>query len=273
MTFKEGKNEDRYISVQVGLLLLLVTLVFTGCSTCEKGLTQRFTMPNDGFSFTNQLKWAYQWDAQGKMHAEPEDPPPTFIHHCFPMARAAREFFYHAKFEPVNSRLGESQYRDLVNQVVQRDSRCPSGTANRIVIPGFPNLHEFSAAYPEILEKGCGSAKNSYFQRGNWRMLFPFSRAGQTKQVKELSKKLQAGILPIVHVVNFPTHTINHAILLTAVEEDSQGYKFQAYDPNNPAGSATLTFDFAEQRFHFERNRYFAGGPVNIYEVYRNLLF
>ncbi len=252
---------------------LALLVVLTGCTTCQSRISRSFNSPHDSFAFTNELKWAYTWDSSGKMHPHKSEPEPTYIHHCFPMARAAREFFYHARFDPSASKLSEREYRQLVNKVVARDSRCPSPPENQIVIPGFDDLHQFSAAFPHLLQTGCGTVRDSYFQRGNWRMVFPFTRGGQTKRAQKLAEKIKSGLLPLVHVTDFPTHTINHAILLFAVEESPEGFHFSAYDPNNPSRPAKLSFNFANKSFEFEQNNYFAGGKVNIYEVYRNLVY
>jgi len=248
-------------------------LLLVGCATCEVGTAHQFDAKQDGFAFRNELKWAYSWDSEGKMQAQKAEPEPEYIHHCFPMTRAAREFFYHARFEPSAPKIDEAAYHRLVKKVVERDSRCPSSREDQVAIPGFANLHEFSAAYPELLEKGCGSARDSYFQRGNWRMVFPFTRRGQVKVAKTLAREIEAGFLPVVHVTDFPTHTINHALLIFAVEEREGNFNFSAYDPNDPTRGAKLVFKSENKSFEFERNNYFAGGKVNVYEVYRNLFY
>jgi hypothetical protein len=67
--------------------------------------------------------------------------------------------------------------------------------------------------------------------------------------------------------------TVNHALLATAVSRRESGMTFELYDPNAPERTAELTFDFGERRFRFERNNYFGGGVVDVYEVYKNALF
>jgi hypothetical protein len=58
---------------------------------------------------------------------------------------------------------------------------------------------------------------------------------------------------------------------LYAVSSQDGTLIFEGYDPNDPSRPAQLTW--ADRHFRFERNNYFAGGEVNIYEVYRNALF
>jgi hypothetical protein len=254
-------------------LAFSVSWLLAGCATCKNGPAQKnsFDPRTDGFAYSNELVWVYLPDANGEMHSQKRDPEPTYYHHCFPMVRAAREFFYHAEFDPTAPRTSVADYKARVKQVVDRDSRCPAPASERIVIPGFANLHEFSAAYPDLLKASCGRTTASYLQRGNWRMVFPFSRYGQQSSAQDLRDKISRGLTPIVHLTNFPTHTINHVILLYAVSSRDGTLLFEGYDPNDPSRPAQLTW--AGRHFRFERNNYFAGGEVNIYEVYRNALF
>jgi hypothetical protein len=84
---------------------------------------------------------------------------------------------------------------------------------------------------------------------------------------------LHAGLLPIAHVYTFPNTKLNHAILIYAEKEKPGAMLFQGYDPNNPGRPVELRFDNATRSFLFERNQYFAGGPVKVYEVYHGLVF
>jgi hypothetical protein len=74
---------------------------------------------------------------------------------------------------------------------------------------------------------------------------------------------------PIIHLVKFPALTINHGMILFGAEETGRGYEFQVYDPNNPKQPAQLTFDSASQAFFMPANPYWAGGKLDIIEIYR----
>jgi len=189
------------------------------------------------------------------------------------MVRAAREFFYHAHFDPALPKTTAAEYEKLVRGVIQRNSRCPSRDEGRIVIPGFANLHEFSAAFPNLLKDQCGTVWNSYFQRGNWRMVLPITRRAEAKIAERLAKELREGRVPIVHVYRFPDTSLNHGILIYSQSSRDRELVFQVYDPNNPDRPAELRYDPDARTFLFERNQYFAGGPVKVYEVYHCLAF
>jgi hypothetical protein len=161
----------------------------------------------------------------------------------------------------------------MVAMVLQRNSRCPPKTEDRIIIPGYRNLHEFSNEHADLLKGECGGASQSFFQRGNWRMVFPVTGSGEKKTAEHLLAELRKNRLPIVHVYRFPDTTLNHAVLIYGAEESPSAITFVAYDPNDPGRPATLSFDRETRAFLLERNRYFAGGVVKVYEVYRGLFF
>ena len=139
----------------------------------------------------------------------------------------------------------------------------------RVVIPGFANLREFSTEKPKLLQQECGGAWRSYIQRGHWRMMLGFTGGHQAREAKKLAASIRANRPPVVHIVKFPRLTINHALLLFGVEETENEIRFATYDPYEPNVPQTLTFDRATREFSFPRNPYFIGGKVDIYEIYR----
>ena len=124
-----------------------------------------------------------------------------------------------------------------------------------------------------MLKAGCGGAWQSYAQRGNWRMVLPFTRGGQRAEAGKLGERIAAGRLPIVHVATFPALTINHVLLLFGCLSAGDGWEFQAYDPNICDRPLTLRFDGKSGWFEYSRTHYFGGGRVNAYEIYCGLLF
>ncbi len=159
-------------------------------------------------------------------------------------------------------------YREIIRSITGRSAIHPSPRANRIAIPGFASLRQFSKARPDLLRQNCGGAWQSYVQRGNWRMVMPFTRCGQAKTVEELQKSLAAGQFPIIHVVTFPRLTINHALMIFGVSAASAGLEFHCYDPNICEKPLILAYDRAKRTFIFPRTHYFPGGMVNCYEIY-----
>ncbi len=231
---------------------------------------RRFEFGRDTFAFANELVWEYQPDGTtGKMNYRPREPKPDYAHRCFVLTRAARQFLFHARFDPGQGTAHEAAYRRLVREVVSRNPRNPCDAGNRIVVPGYASLREFSAAREALLKSECGGAWRSYILRSHWRMVLPISRAHQERTAVGLNAEIQKSISPIVHLVKFPSLTINHGMILFDVTETGKGWEFSAYDPNDPAQPARLDFDRSGKTFSLPPNRYWAGGKLNVIEICR----
>ncbi len=233
-----------------------------------------FVFERDTFAFPNELVLSYQFDpVTGKATLSRRDPPPTYAHHCFVLARSARQFFWHARFEPEKPALADAACDQLVRRVVARNPRKPYAPARRIVFPGYSCLREFSRARENVLKGACGGAWQSYFLRSHWRMILPVFRWQEAWVAPRLAQAVRQGRVPIVHLVRFPQLTINHGIVLYGVAEEGPGLKFTAYDPNRPEQPSFLQYDAAKRTFLFAPNCYWAGGRVDVFQIYHNWLY
>jgi hypothetical protein len=249
----------------------MIYSVLCGCAGNRPFIGERpFDFQKDTFAYPNALVWDYHFDDHGKWVHQRHEPEPDYTHHCFVVARSARQFFENARFDPAQPVASEEAYGRLIRRVVSVDPSHPLPEAKKIVIPGYANLRDFSAAQEMILKADCGGAWQSYFQRGHWRMVFPFSRAHQKRTVEQLLADLKENRPPVVHVVRFPQLTINHSVLLFDAKETDKEILFSVYDPNKPDSPKTLTFDRASRTFTFPGNDYWPGGRVDIYEIYRS---
>ena len=235
---------------------------------------RRFEFERDTFAFANELVCEYVFDpASGRPTMIPKQPRPDYALRCFVLARAARQFLYHAEFQPDQSPLAEPEIRRRVRTVIARNPRVPCALAKRVGFPGYAGLRAFSQAWEKLLKAECGGAWRSYVLRSHWRMVFPISRAQQQRTCLQLAEQLARGTPPIVHLVRFPQLTINHGMTLFGVEQRAGATCFQAYDPNVPAEPAKLTFDHAARSFTLPANRYWPGGKLDIIEIYRSWWF
>jgi len=229
----------------------------------------RFVFERDTFAFANELIWEYHLDpASGKMKCKPRVPKPDYTHHCFVMVRAARQFFYHARFDKDAGAADDATYRRLVRNIISSDPRRVASAQDRIVIPGFAGLREFSSARPHIIKKASGGGWRSYFLRSHWRMVFPISREHQEKTATRLEQSLRQGFSSVIHLVKFPALTINHGMMLFDAAATAGGWEFSAYDPNDPQRPTIITFDKAARQFSMPGNFYFVGGGLNIIEIF-----
>jgi hypothetical protein len=256
------------------LPLLLVLFLLAGCAGAPIATgPSPFRFGHDTFAYPNELVWEYAFAEDGHWSARERNPPPDYALRCFPMIESARKFFYHARFDPGLPRVEADRYRELVRKVLAYSSRELSPETKRVVIPGYADLFAFSADWEPLLKEESGGAWQSYFQRGHWRMIFPFSRAHQAETAERLVAEVRANRPPVVHLVTFPSRTINHAALVFSALETPSDLVFGLYDPNNARQPAELTFDRATRTFIFPRNNYFIGGPIDVYEIYRGIWY
>ncbi len=247
-------------------------MLWVGCASSRPVVLAPLRHPDDTLGFRNETLWSYSRDPQtGRQVHERREPPPDYTLRCFVLARVVKQFHIHARFEPAAAPLDTEEYRRRFRQVLARSTRTASPEADRIVFPGFANLRAFSVAHEAMMRTEAGGAWQSYFQRGQWRMVLPFSRSGQVKEAARLAAAVRANTAPALHVFTFPALTVNHAVVLFAVTETPAQYVFDAYDPNAPDEVLVVTFDLEHRTFSLPPTAYFVGGPVNAYEVYCRL--
>lgn len=255
--------------------LLLALLV--GCAHRVPTVTTPappFRFDADTFAFANETAWAYEIDDQNwTMRWRTKDPAPAFVLRCGNMAAAARQFHLQARFDPGAPTVDDARYAALMREVIGRDPRRLERASDPVVIPGYPNLRALTAAHEPAAKSALGSVWQSYLQRGNWRMIFPFTIDEQRDEATTIAASVRAGTLPIVHVVVFPILTVNHMLLVYAVEETPAEIRFTAYDPNIADAPLVFTWDRGDRAFHYPRTDYFMGGPVRAYVVYDGLLY
>ncbi|MEW6304619.1 MAG: hypothetical protein AB1705_14180 [Verrucomicrobiota bacterium] len=175
--------------------LLLFALLAAGCASSRTSTANQprpFRFETDSFAYANELILEYRFDdATGQRTTLRRDPKPDYALHCFVVARAARQFFRNARFDPALPVADDTTYRRLIRQVVQTSARRAVPEEKKITIPGFASLRDFSAAKEPLLKAECGGAWQSYAQRGNWRLVFPFSRAHQEKTAAEFQHAIR----------------------------------------------------------------------------------
>jgi len=233
-----------------------------------------FRFDRDTFTFANELIWQYRFDpVTGAMTTFRNNPPPTYSHRCFVMVRSARQFFFHARFEPGQPLAELQTYRKLIREVVSRSARKPGRETEKVVIPGYDCLRSFSRAQEPLLKAGLGGPWQSYFVRSHWRMVAPTGRRHQERMAQQLRQAFSERPAPIVHLYRFPRITINHGIVLFSFTESEQDIQFDAYDPNVPDHPVKLIYERATRTFTFPRAKYWPGGALNVYEMYLGGLY
>ncbi len=228
-----------------------------------------FRFERDTFAFAHELVWKYHFDpVTGAMTTFKADPPPTYYHRCFVMARSTRQFFYHARFEPELPAVDAPACQKLIREVVRRNSRRACAESERLVIPGYDGLRSFSQAHESLLKAELGGPWQSYFLRSHWRMIFPVRGRHQDGMAQKLKRSLHQRGVSLAHLFRFPRITINHGIVLYAFTESAENIEFEAYDPNIPEHPVKLVYEKKRRVFTFAPNIYWGGGVLSVMEIF-----
>jgi hypothetical protein len=238
------------------------------------GLTARASAPThfdwraDTIAFSNDTVFAYGIDEAGHLSIHHRETPARFAHRCFVLARAVMQFHKFARFAPDEPPATEAQYRRLLPQLFRVPVWMPErGMKDRIVIPGYRNLNEFSRAHEHAMKETIGNWFPTYLRVGNWRMIGPFPRSGQANACAQLLRGLDRGKLEAVYLTRFPK--MNHCVILFDYHPvDSERTRFDAYDPNYPNTLSWVEYDAKQKSFNFERRWFWPGGRVNLMRVY-----
>ena len=258
------------------VFVVMSCLISLGCATPAPRATaaRAFEFERDTFAYTNNNYWVYDLDS---------DPNGTTVkerldnvdhgQRCTVMSRTARQFFHGARFEENAPPLAPGDYRDLIRRVLSTNPRREQPADAPVVIPGYADLRSLSTDYEALLKEELQGRWTGYFQRGNWRMIFAFSPSQNRATARGLVEDVRRGHLPLVHVLNYPAIDINHTVLIFDYEESPLQIRFEHYDPNNADRSGSLVYDRASATFSYNRTDYFAGGSVQVYEIYDDILF
>ena len=224
-----------------------------------------FDLHRDTFAFSNDTVFQYGVDEQGRLHISKREKPAEFSHRCFVLSRAVLQFHQFAQFEPRQPRLTRDEYRLRIKQIC----RVPvwSRRTERIVIPGYADLHTFSHAYEGLLKEHLGNWLPSYLRVGNWRMAMGHPRWGQAAAARWLSAALDRGQPRALYLARFPH--MNHVVIPYAQRREPSGnISFTVYDANYPNEPSWLFYRASERSFEFEPRWYFPGGRVNVMRVF-----
>ena len=225
-----------------------------------------FDLRRDTFAFSNDTVWQYGVDERGQLHISLRDQPAEFSHRCFVLARAVLQFQQFARFAPEQPKVSREEYR----RIIKRVCRVPvwsGGPRERIVIPGYRDLHAFSVAYEGLLKEHLGNWLPTYLRIGNWRMAMGHPRAGQAAAARWLERSVAEKKLRAVYIARFPH--MNHVVVVYAQRRERNGdIRFLVYDPNYPSQPSWLLYRAAERSFDFEKRWYFPGGRVNVMRVF-----
>lgn len=217
-----------------------------------------FSFATDTFAFPNQIA----------AHHPGEDG--IYAHYCFVLAKGVRQFFEFARFEPDAPRLDAEEYEERVRRLA---SLPPWGATlppeERVVIPGYANLREFSEHEERAVKEGLGPSFWTLVHWTNWRVTFPVTRGQQQDVAEEVVEDLRSGRLSQLLVTDFPRSELNHTVVAYDYRETETGVELTFWDPNDPSKPGTLRFDRTQRRFYADQ--LYAtepGRPIRVFRVY-----
>lgn len=247
---------------------VLLGLVAIGCASAPPAgsasvAPARFELEHDTFAFANLVR------------AERPGWNDDFANYCLLVARAASQFFRFARFEPDRPTASPDEYGRLVREVLSRPPwDPPAPEAERVMIPGYPDLRSFSRAQEGVIKPALGSNVLSMFHVRTWRVGVDFPPDHQERLARELVVEVDAGRPAPLMITNFPhADLLNHSVLVYAHRPAQQGMDFLAYDPNDPGSPLTLYYDSAARAFWVGPLTYSPPGRVRAFRLYTSPLF
>jgi hypothetical protein len=212
----------------------------------------------DTFAFPNESRSKNQ----GK--------PDLYANWCFVLARAVTQFHRFARFDPDAPRLGPEAYVERVRQATARAPwRAPLPVSERVVIPGYANLYEFSRAEEDAVKAGLDGRWWTWIHWTNWRVTFPMPGAQQAGVARETLGELQAGRPVQWLITNLPAFELNHTVVVYDYRvDDRQVVEFIGYDPNDPTTPSLIRFDAQAQDFWSTRVYDTSVGRIRAFRMY-----
>jgi len=243
-------------------------LLATACAGAPPATTPaatrgRFDLEHDAFAFANLVR------------AERPGWNDAFANYCLVIARAASQFYSFARFAADRPAASPEEYDRLVRAVLSRRPWAPPVTeAERVVIPGYADLHSFSAAHERVIKTAFGSNVLSMVHWRTWRVGIDFPPEHQERLARELIAEVDAGRPVPLMITNFPHEDLlNHSVLVYDRQPAQQGTDFAAYDPNDPGSPLTLYYDDVARAFWVGPLTYSPPGRVRAFRLYTSPLF
>jgi hypothetical protein len=265
---------NRRAGSRLAAVLGLAALLFgSACASVEptragEGAPSRFEPHRDTFAFPNLVRA----ERPGWNHG--------FANYCIVMSRAAGQFFRFARFDPASAPVTAEDYTRLTRAILDRPLwGSPVAAAERVVVPGYRDLHAFSAAQEAAIKAAFGWHVWSMAHWRTWRVALALSGGHQAGVARELVAEVDAGRPAPIMITNFPHEDLlNHAVLVYDYRRPRNAdgrvttIEFLAYDPNDPGSPLAIRFDAAARQFLVAPLPYAPAGPVRAFRLYTSPL-
>lgn len=228
--------------------------------------------PRDFYAFKNETVWNY---GGGAVQSGPDTAKKQrqYTRRCFVLCRSTVQFWKFAKFDPTLRPLGDDAMARRIREVCERSVWLPVlADKDRIVIPGYHDLREASAARGDVFRSNVGLGWPIYFRPGNFPITVPVDRSTEARVNSEIYHDLEMSYPTIIWAYRFPSLKLNHVLVVYNCRRDAQTYHYLVYDPNYNDRSGRLDYDIKSRSFSYMPTYYFKGGYTNVRAIYRGLL-
>jgi hypothetical protein len=250
------------------IAVVVLALVTAACASASARPAARpaaasvpaFSFAADTFAFPNMIR------------ARDPHRDDLYANYCFVLARALRQFHQFARFEPSAPRVGSEEYARRVRAVTSRPPWEPLPDAERIVIPGFANLRDLSAAEEAAVKAGLSGRFWTWMHWTNWRVTLPVPDGHQAAVLDQVRDELAAGRLVQLLVTNWPKQELNHTVVAYAYRAVADGVELTVWDPNDPSSPGAVLFEAGPDRFVASRVYDTRVGPIRVFRMYYSWL-
>lgn len=223
----------------------------------ERAAAPSFTFASDTFAFANLIR------------SRQPDADDLYANYCFVLARGLRQFNQFARFDPALPKLDHAAYVERVRRVAAPGSWRPALPSDeRVVIPGYASLREFSRAEEAAVKEGLGSRVWTLLHWTNWRVAFVVTRAHQANVAREIVAELREGRLVQLLVTNLPKIDVNHTLVVFDARDTAQGIEFAVWDPNDPDAPGVLAWQREPRRFWAARLYDTEPSAIRVFRMY-----
>jgi hypothetical protein len=220
-------------------------------------VTTDFAFARDTFAFPNEIR---------SRHPGVKD---LYANYCFVLARGLRQFFLFARFEPSAPKLTAEGYVERVRALAARPPWSPPlPPEERIVIPGYASLRDFSRGEEMAVKTGLGGRFWTLVHWTNWRVTFPMPGGQQAQVAEEIAEELDRGRLVQLLITNLPSWELNHTVVAYGYRRAGPNVDLAVWDPNNPASPGVITFDATQRQFWATDVYDTEPGPIRVFRMY-----
>jgi hypothetical protein len=251
------------------IAVVVLALVTAACASASARPIARpaaasvpaFHFADDTFSFPNMVR------ARDPHRAD------LYANYCFVLARALRQFHQFARFELSAPRVGSEEYARRVRAVTSRPPwEPPLPAAERVVIPGFANLRELSAAEEAAVKAGLGGRLWTWVHWSNWRVTMPVPDGHQAAVLDQVRDEVASGRLVQLLVTNWPKQELSHTVVVYGYRDVADGVELAVWDPNDPSAPGAVLFETRNDRFVSSRVYDTSVGPIRVFRMYYSWL-